>query len=688
MLGEYRGDGYYVEGLKYETPPQPKSKDIINYGIPHKMQKWKRFTDYEQFIWDDTWLDKENNTQYEEQLNCLRDEVHRINYGVWYYINGEPTYLNADMYFFCQWYVLPDTGEYPEYRDTSLYYYRFIEIVSNSKVATGHTLIKGRRLGATSMVISRFLRKMIISERKNFGITSKSAKDAGAEGAFGFLTMAFESLPNFLQPDIDGNSNAKSVLSLRRKLTRGEDTKNTGLNVKAFWRAPGMNTFDSGAYEEILIDESGKFDAKSTKVDITIYLPVVTKCVKKGALITGKLYLPTTVNSPESGGKNYQKVWNDSDHIKSIKETSIAKSISGLYRIMIPAYYGFAGYVDAYGNSVWDTPTEEQRQYLISIGTCPDPNIGAKQYLLNERKPLENRPEDLQAEIQMNPFNAEEVFETANDRCIFELPDLVKREKELLEKLEDEGKDIIKGELGRRGWFIKSSSGRMHFADDPKDGLWYVPHLLNEEESNKFKIVAGKKIPTNEELGAAGLDPIASGAPTVDKGSDMCCIIRNRFSSMNPDNTGVPMAMMIGRMSNVDKINEQVFNGLQYYGVKMLGEFSQLNWIEYAEREQLEGYLYKTQRSNKVFGYGMTTTGEASRDEHAQVQVMSSLHDHDKIPFIRLVRDRKEFNVKKRGDFDACMADGYALIALKEPLKKIVQKVEYNILRKGTITTY
>ena len=685
MLGEYREDGYYIEGLKYEFPIEPKSRDIFNYGIPQKMQKWKRITDYEQFIWDDNWLNQSLNPQYEEQLTYLQEEIHRINYGVWYYINGVATYINADMYFFCQWYLLPESGEYPEYRDTSLYYYRFIEIVSKSRLATGHTLIKGRRLGATSMVISRFLRKMIISERKNFGITSKSAKDAGAEGAFGFLTLAFEALPNFLQPDIDGNSNAKSVLSLRRKLSRGESTNNTGLNVKAFWRAPGMNTFDSGAYEEILIDESGKFDAKSTKVDITVYLPVVTKCVKKGALITGKLYLPTTVNGPEFGGSNFRKIWNDSDHIKSIKETGLAKSISGLYRIMIPAFYGFAGYVDGYGSSIWDTPTKEQTEYLKAMGICPNPEIGAKQHLLNERKPLENRPEDLQAEIQMNPFDAEEVFETANDRCIFDLPALVAREKELIIELEDKGLDIIKGELGRRGWFNKGTNGRVYFVDD-KEGIWYIHKLLSEEQSNRFEIINGVKVPTNEELGAAGLDPIASGAATIDKGSDMCCMMRNRYSSMNPDNTGIPFAMALGRMADIDKLNEQVFNALQYYGIKMLGEYSQLNWLDYAKREKLEAYLHTTQRSNNSFMYGATTTGEASRDEHARVQKMSALHDHDKIPFIRLVRDRKDFNIKNRTPYDACLADGYALIALNAEVKKAYKMpTGIQFLRQGRI---
>src|SRR5690606_4465661 len=124
------------------------------------------------------------------------------------------------------------------------------------------------------------------------------------------LTSAFEALPVFLKPEIPDKETPKKVLYFKKQATKGKNVKgDSGLNNRCFWRAPGMNTFDSGAFEDILIDESGKFSPKKVNVDITEYLPVVTKCVKKGAKITGKLHLPTTVNPPEEGGANYHAVW-------------------------------------------------------------------------------------------------------------------------------------------------------------------------------------------------------------------------------------------------------------------------------------------------------------------------------------------------------------------------------------------
>ena len=682
MLGEWRDGKYYVEGLEYKFPSKPSVKTILNNNLPKKYQKWKRIEDYENFDWTRGWEERINDNP--DQIQYLVDEFDRLRNGLWLYINGEAVYLNNYMYFFVQWYLLPDTGEYPEYRDTSLYYFRFLEIVEKSFVATGDTLIKARRLGATSMIIAKMLLKMLLSERKNFGITSKSGQDAGMEGAYGFLIAAFDSLPIFLKPEIEGGDTTKTVLSFKNKPKGSKTNDSSGLLVKAFWRSPGMNTFDSGAYEEILIDETGKFDSKKTKVDIRDYLPVVTKCVKKGAKITGKLHLPTTVNPPEDGGDNYKQIWRDSDQSKA---DYLGKTVSGLYRIFISAAYGFGGYIDEFGNSVVNTPTAEQTEFLKSLGegVCPDPLIGAKEFLQNERAKLKNRPADLQKEIQMNPFTAEEVFENANDTCIFNLNDLTVRQRELEEDLDILGLDIEIGELGRRGSFLKGLNGRVYFTDDD-NGLWYVHKLLEDNESNKFEIVNGKQIPTNEIFGAGGLDPIAAGDATVDKGSDACCIIRERYSSMNPDESGLPVAMLIGRMHDIEKLNEQIFNGLIYYGVKVLAERAPVNWLQYAINHKLDEYCYGTKRSDGTEVKGIQQQSQALIDEHAEVQVLSSLTDWSKIKFVRLNRDRINFKVKKRTDYDACMADGYALMALRTPLKKEKSKPkELKFLMKGRI---
>lgn len=688
MLGVWKDGKYYVEGLEYNFPDKPNNKTILNYGLPKRHQKWKRIDEYKEYDWGEGWEDRIKDEENANQLNYLVEEVDRLYNGVWVYINGEATYINRYMYFFLNWFVLEDSGDYPQYRDTSLYYYRFLEICIDTKLCTGHTLVKARRLGATSMIMAYFLLKLITTNNKKFGITSKTGEDAN--GAFGFVINAFQNLPVFLKPQMEGNTAPKKILSLKKQAERiKKDQKVTtvgsqGLNNQCYWRATGLNTFDSGAYEDILVDESGKFPSE---VPISKYLPIVTKCVKKGARVTGKIHLPTTVNSPTKGGAEYRIVWNNSNQEKS---DYLGQTNTGLYRIMIPAYCGYDGYVDEFGNSVIENPTKEQTDYLRSIGYCPDPNIGAKQYLEHIRKNLESNKEELQEEIRMNPFTADEVFESANERCLFDLDALNRREKELMDKLESMGRNPLTDELGRRGWFHKLPSGRVNFYDDPK-GLWYIHSLLPESESNKFIIRGnGEKIPTNEEYGAAGLDPIQMGTATVDKGSDACLMIRNRYSSLNDENTGIPVAMFLGRMEDVTKSLEQMYNGLQYYGVKMLAERSPINWHTYAVDNKLLGYLYGTERANGSEVKGIVNqASDTVKQEHAECMVMASLHDIDKVPFIRLIRDRKEFSISNRTDYDAAMSDGFSLMAMKVPFKKAVQKVpEKPMIRQGKITTW
>lgn len=689
MNSQLKDGKLFIEGLEYKFPDKPTLKNVRNYKIPKKKQKWERNLEYEEYDWSDGWDERITAEDNEDQLKYYKAELERIAFGEWLFINGELTYLNGYTYFFLQWFILEDTGEYPEYRDTSLHYYRFLEIVDNTKLITGHTLLKARRLGATSMIVSRMLRNAILSRNKSFGITSKTGADA--EGAFGFVVNAFQNLPVFLKPQTEGNDAPKKVLSFKKQASRikkGDKTsgKREGLNSKVLWRATALNTFDSGAYEIILVDESGKYPKD---VPISKYLKIVQKCVKKGAKVSGKLDLPTTVNPPDEGGDEYRKVWDGSDQSKA---NYLGETTSGLYRIMIPSYCGFAGYVGEFGESIWDTPTPEQTKYLESTGDCPDPLIGAKEYLENVRKALEETDEeDLQEEIRMNPFTPDEVFDSANTRCLFDMPKLLAREKELEAELESLGRSTKDGELGRRGWFHKHPNGRVQFVDDDK-GLWYVKQLLDPEESNRFEIKKAGQVPTNEEYGAAGLDPIASGDATVDKGSDACLIITRRYNSLNPDVTGVQVAMLLGRMADVTKFNEQVFNGLIYYGVKVLAERAPISWLTYAEKQvpSLVEYCYGTKRSDGTEVKGVVAQqSAATKDEHAEVQVLASLHDYDKVPFIRVIRDRKKFSIKDRTDYDAGMADGYSKMALRVPFKKATGKNKKapRAVKKGKILT-
>lgn len=684
QLGEWIEGKYYVEGLEYTFPKRPPLNQIRNSDLPKSKQIWKRRLDDEEFDWSEGWEERLNDNP--EQLQFIFDEVNRITNGEWVMINGEPTYLNGDTYFFLQHFVLEDTGEYPEYRDTALYYYRFRELTRNSRFCTGDTLLKGRRLGATSMVMSALLRRSITVQNKNFGIISKTGADA--EGAFGILVNAFQSLKPYLKPQVEGNDAPKKVLSMKKQSSRiKKDQKVTGaregLNNKVLWRPTALNTFDSGAYEDILVDESGKFPKD---VPISKYIQIVTKCVKKGAKITGKLSLPTTVNPPKEGGDEYKHIWEKSNQLDA---NYLGETKTGLYRIMIPAYFGFAGYIDQYGNSVVENPTPEQTKYLAETGECPDPNIGAKKYLENKRKELENDLEALAEEKRMNPFTPKEVFEAAEKKTYFNKPKHNAQLDLIREKLVLDGKDPDKDEYGRRGWFRERADGTVMFEDDPK-GLWYI--IGFPDVTNKFEKRLGSKgykyKPKNLSFGGAGLDPIAHASATVEKGSDACLIIRSRVNILRPYESGRPEAMFLGRMDVKSEFHKQIFWGLKFYGVRVLGERAPSDWSDWAVENGYEEYLIGTQRVDKTWVYGANAQNKDYLEQHLTVMVESSYDDVDKVFFKRLIKDRLDYDIKARTDYDACIADGNALIACSEPVVVQQEYTGIKFIKQGKISTY
>lgn len=681
QLGKWKDGKLFIEDLEYQFPKQPPKKEMMNYGLPKKDQIWTRSLEHEKYHWGDGWEDliEEN----EDQLQYVVDEITRLINGCWVLINGEAVYLNNYMYFFLQWYMLED-GDYPQFRDSALYYYRFIEICDKAKLCTGHTLLKARRLGATSMTLSALQLLLLTTRNSNYGIVSN--KGDSAKKAFARAVKSMTNLPPFLRPTQEGTTAPKQILSLKEQAQRITKDKNKGsaqggLNNELSWQNTDLNSYDSYALRGLLLDEGGKYP-KDCPIDK--YLPVVLKCLKKGAKVVGKAMIPTTVNPPHAGGLEYREVWDNSDQTKA---DYLGQTKTSLYRIFIPAYIGFDGYITKYGQSVWGDPTPEEVKLLSEIDGCPDPTIGAKQYLENVRKEKENNIEDLQEEIRMNPFSADEVFESANERCIFNLTNLNTREQELIDELVDKGLSVKNGELGRRGWFRKRGNNVV-FEDDPIKGLWYINYLLPSERANQYRFVGLEREPTNESFGAGGLDGYVSGQATVDVGSDGALIIRSRKSDSLPDEySGVPVAMLIGRLEDIDEFYEQVYNGLIYYGVKMLAERAPLYFEEYAKKNKLLRYLYGTTRSDGSKVYGIPAQQNKNTiDSHARVQTMSSLDDHYKIPFIRLVRDRKFFSTKNRTDFDACMADGYALMALEHPIKEIKKEnTKVKFLRRGKI---
>src|SRR5699024_6712834 len=176
-------------------------KNIRFSDLPKKDQLWRRHEEYLQWSWNtdpklgDVWYKNPESGQ----LEWYEDEIERINFGEWMMINGEPTYFNKYCYFFHQWHTLQE-GIYPDYRDTSLEFFRFFEAVDEDPFTLGICGIKGRRLCMSSMGASIQLLVCLLEQNNLHGIVSKTSTDA--KELYYMIRFSLENLPPFLMPSM------------------------------------------------------------------------------------------------------------------------------------------------------------------------------------------------------------------------------------------------------------------------------------------------------------------------------------------------------------------------------------------------------------------------------------------------------------------------------------------------------
>lgn len=667
------------EGLIYHTPEVPLIKYIRGSELKRKDQVWTRHTEYLQWDWNDN--PKNGAVWWEDpaegQMEWYEDEINRILNGEWVMINGVPTFLNLFAYFYHQWFVTKE-GFYPEYRDTSLEFLRFVEIVFNDPKCKGGNTMKGRRKGVSTMCMSVMLQFGLIKQNTEQGITSKSAVDA--EKIFKLMLVnGYSKLPNFLKPRIAGTDlpvKTMHIVKQAGKITKANSSGSAkeGLNNKMEWRAPSSNVFDGDGLWFLLLDELGKWE----DVDVAEYLEIALNSVVAGKQI-GRIMGITTVNRGDKGGDNYKIIW---DNSSQLKRDELGQTNNKLYRYFMPGYMGGrdGGWIGKYGESVWDTPTPEQTEWLKNDPNTLDPYMGCKQYCELQRKKKANDPEKLLEEIRMFPFTPEEVFKSANNLCHFNLEDLNNQRERIDSKLEY-------GNMYRVGLFRKDGDNPPYFKDcvieNKADFYWYFLDFPEIEDRNKSVWKNGQKSPNNTNYGAAGVDTFSNSEATAEKGSDAAVLIHKRYNALNPENSNLPIGLGIGRPKNKKFFHEQLFWALEYFGIKALVERAPTDWYDYAELNKLLGYLCTTNlKTTGSQRYGIAPQDKEAREQHLTEMVEWADNNIEKLWFKRIVEDMVDFNVKDRTNFDGCMAFGYALMACKDKYRNVVPpETEAQVIR-------
>ena len=595
-----------IYGTKVRLPELPNQEEIINYDLPLKEQKWAR-KELPSFFDKVEYNKKGDLILTSRQELYAADEVKKCKQGVWYKIGGKYRYLTGKYYFFLQYYMLED-GTAPEFREADRLYFLFYNHWFNIDWCLGNIRIKKRRQGASSQSCSNILYEAIFYKNSNCGLLSKTKEDS-KDTFTQMVTAAYRQLPAFLKPKQVNKEDSVTELvfahkaQMQREGVSDAQKTEEGHNSRINYKAPVLNAYDRGRMSYVLGDEFGKLPQD---VPASRLLAIISKTLVRGVKRVGWIDMPSTVNEMTSGGgAEYKKIWDYADQF------SRTPTVNRIVRFFQPAYESYDGFIDEFGDSVIDAPTEEQYNYLVekwvrkneygevvSELSEEDIKLGAKEYVLNKLRDGKTGV-DLEEEIRMNPCTEEEAFLYAGVGCEYNAVNFNNQIKWIEDnpsqcywrqaRLVEKKKTIPSVVIGKP----PKESREIGFMDDTKGG-WFI--LEEPSKPNAFSDRNGYYEPLNKIAYQIGVDTTQDRIAVA--GSNPAIVVFKKSCIINGEETGMyPVALWISPTRLDIHFDDEVRKAALWYGCEANYEIDRrTDFYRYFCKENCQAFLTWTPR--------------------------------------------------------------------------------------------
>lgn len=595
------GEKIEIYGTKITLPEKPMDEEALYYGLPRNKQKWRRsaLPDY----FDKVEYDKQGNLILTyQQEKYASEELKRCKNGVWAWIGEKMRFIPKRYYFYLQYYTLED-GTAPEFREADRLYYLFFEWWFLILWCLGIIRIKKRRQGASSQSCSNILYEAIFFKNSNCGLLSKTKDDSKATFTE-MITAAYRLLPAFLKPKQVNKEDSVTELVFAHKsqtvkagIAAGAKEEE-GHNSKINYKAPVLNAYDRGRMSYVLGDEFGKLPLD---VPASRLLSIIGKTLVKGVKRVGWIDMPSTVNEMTAGGgAEYFKIWESANQFK--RNPTINRAV----RFFQPAYEAYEGFIDEFGDSVIDTPTKEQYDYLvlkwvvrndegdlISELSEEDIKLGAKVYVLNKLRDGKTGV-DLEEEIRMNPCTEEEAFLYAGVGCEYNAVNFQNQ----IKWIEDnpgqcywrQSRLVLKKEnipsvvIGKN----PKEKREVSYIDDTKGG-WFI--LEEPSKPNAFSDRNGYLEPTNKIAYQIGVDTTQDRIAI--SGSNPAITVFKKSCIIDGVETGLyPVALWISPTRLDVHFDEEVLKASLFWGCEANYEIDRrTDFYRYFCNENCQSFL-------------------------------------------------------------------------------------------------
>ena len=672
-------DGEVVEigEVHIQLPKAPKKKEILFHDRPSNMQMWKRLDvpeELRRIRSMDEWYEMPN--EFKKRFSSyIEKEFVRRREGVWFYNNGEPTYITGRHYMMLQWSKM-DIGyaSYLEFQRRLFIHFAACEADPRS---IGQMYTKCRRSGYTNMSAAILVDEGTQVKDKLLGVQSKTGKDAQENIFMKKVVPMFKSYPFFFKPIQDGTTNPRMELAFRepsKRITKKNKTSNKGeaLNTIINWKNTTNNAYDGEKLHILYLDEAGKWEKPT---DIREAWRIERTCLIVGRRIVGKALVGSTVNPMDKGGSQYKELWRDSD---PTDRNANGRTKTGLYRLFVPAYEALEGFFDEYGNPIVDDP---EAPVKTIDGDYVD--IGAKTYLKNEREALKHDARELNEFIRQFPFTIDEAMRDSIEGSTFNIGKIYEQVEYNQELFPN---PVVRGNFQ---WKEGMTDKEVVFSPNAQ-GRWRVAWMPKPEERNKYVIKYNKKFPANDHIGVGGVDSYDLDSTTDNRGSKGACHMYNKFSMAAPPNMFV--AEYASRPPLARIFYEDVLMAAVFYGYPLLIENNKYGIVRYFESRGYEEYVMKRPEHLKTPGsVNVKTRGIPSNSQdviqaHAHaieayieeyVGVNSETGEMGRMYFDRTLEDWIGYKIDNRTKFDLTISSGLALLAAQR-VKTEKKKSEFN----------
>lgn len=584
-----------IYGALVQLPEVKDGVFVENWGTDNPKDQYWRRKELPSILDDITYDSDDNAILTYEQEEYAAEEWRRCRQGFYFFNNGKITYITGKNYFYLQWWKLED-DIYPDYRDADRRYFLFLNHWECILWCLGIGRGKKRREGASSQATSNLLYECIFFTNSNCGLVSKTNIDS-RDTFTDMAAFGYHQLPVFFKPRQLNRPDSVTEFVFAAKVVKGKNASTKGNRSKLNYRAPVENAYDRGRMTRILADEGGKWplDVKFSK-----FISKVTKTMVKGAKRVGFCEAPSTVNElTKGGGAEFKKFWDGANQFK----TGGKKTPNRFVTYFTEAFDNYEGFIDRYGMSVIDAPTEEQYEYLVKRWVVKDPitgeniselseediKLGARAYVYSRRVGLTG--ELLEEEIRQNPCTVQEMFEAANTDCVFNSYNINVRKKEL------EINPIVK----RKIIFTRNLETQLaefrDINDNEKNFHWEFSWFPEKKDWNKTIMDGKNKIPGRTEDGAIAVDSYSNSQGGRKYGSKACALAGRRSDILDHENTGKPIGMLYGRPAEKDMLHNQVLLAAEFLGYLVWYEHTADDYDGYYKDRGKTGYLGKYPKS-------------------------------------------------------------------------------------------